>query len=85
MRAGVAIHRLGSARVSRAGECVVAVANFFVGLDSQVDRAKKACFGATPKPTRETVLPEALQCGIDIQASSSLRHSASVRRDCSVL
>jgi len=34
---------LGSARVSRVGDGVLAIANFL-----------KACFGETPKPTRET-------------------------------
>jgi hypothetical protein len=38
-----AIKTLGSARVSRVGEGVPAFANFL-----------KACFGETPKPTRET-------------------------------
>jgi hypothetical protein len=46
---------LGSARVSRAGERVLAIADF--AFDSSLTAAglsKKDCFGATPKPTRET-------------------------------
>jgi hypothetical protein len=47
---------LGSARVSRAGERVLAIANF--SLDSilltETGTEKKDCFGATPKPARET-------------------------------
>ncbi|PYM00668.1 MAG: hypothetical protein DMF19_08735 [Verrucomicrobia bacterium] len=34
---------MGSAPVSRAADCVLAIANFL-----------KDCFGETPKPTRET-------------------------------
>ena len=47
------ISGLGSARVSRAGERVLAIAHF----PSPQDRGRipqKACFGVTPKPTRET-------------------------------
>ena len=45
----------GSARVSRAGERVLAIANF-VSIARRLPkwRFKKACFGATPKPARET-------------------------------
>ena len=47
---------LGSARVSRAGEPVLAIANF--SLDSimltEAETETKDCFGATPKPARET-------------------------------
>jgi len=46
---------LGSARVSRVGERVLAIANFscdFVSSQSN-EIQRKACFGATPKPTRE--------------------------------
>jgi hypothetical protein len=48
--------RLGSARVSRAGERVLAIANFSHKEHAcRTDHAKReACFGATPKPTRET-------------------------------
>jgi hypothetical protein len=42
---------VGSARVSRVGDGVLAVANFL-----------KACFGGTPKPTRETrALPKIVE------------------------
>src|SRR5437588_11751982 len=46
-----AFHRMpGSARVSRVGDGVLAVADF-----------RKECFGETPKPTRETrALPRVL-------------------------
>ena len=47
---------LGSARVSRVGERVLAIANFpsqFVTSRSS-DVQKKDRFGATPKPARET-------------------------------
>jgi len=40
---------LGSARVSRVGEGVLAFADFFCGIVFRKD-----CFGETPKPTRET-------------------------------
>jgi hypothetical protein len=47
---------LGSARVSRAGERVLAIANF--SWDSilliEAGTETKDCFGATPKPARET-------------------------------
>ena len=47
---------LGSARVSRAGERVLAIANF--SFDSPRPHAgnisRKVRFGATPKPARET-------------------------------
>ena len=47
---------LGSARVSRAGERVLAIANF--SLDSimltEAGIETKDCFGVTPKPARET-------------------------------
>ena len=50
---------LGSARVSRAGERVLAIADF-----------SKDCFGETPKPARETrALP-----GQEIRASTLLLH-----------
>ena len=47
--------RLGSARVSRAGERVLAIANF-PSIPPRVRGriSGKACFGATPKSTRET-------------------------------
>jgi hypothetical protein len=45
---------LGSARVSRAGERVLAIANF-----ASIFNLNKDCFGALPKPARETrALPE---------------------------
>ena len=47
---------MGSTRVSRAGERVLAIANFpsqFVTSPSS-DVQKKDRFGATPKPARET-------------------------------
>ena len=46
---------LGSARVSRAGERVLAVANFLTATQPvKILALEKACFGATPKPARET-------------------------------
>ena len=47
---------LDSARVSRAGERVLAIAKFLVGFSTLAARASriKDCFGATPKPARET-------------------------------
>jgi len=48
--------QLGSARVSRAGERVLTIANF--SLDSimltEAGIETKDCFGATPKPARKT-------------------------------
>jgi hypothetical protein len=46
---------LGSACVSRAGERVLALANFSQRNACTENLVlRKACFGATPKPTRET-------------------------------
>jgi hypothetical protein len=45
----------GSARVSRAGDRVLAIANFSrfpTAIDNEFQR--KECFGETPKPARET-------------------------------
>ena len=53
--------QLGSARVSRAGERVLAIANFSWNsiLLTEAGTETKDCFGATPKPARETrALPE---------------------------
>ncbi len=57
----------GSARVSRAGERVLAIANFpsisrlFAASGSQ----RKDCFGATPKPARGTrALPGTVRCAL---------------------
>src|SRR5712691_2644114 len=45
----------GSARVSRAGERVLAIANFsFCCLSSRATSESKVRFGVTPKPARET-------------------------------
>jgi hypothetical protein len=48
--------QLSSARLSRAGKRVLAIANF--SLDSimltEAETETKDCFGATPKPARET-------------------------------
>ena len=48
--------QLGSARVSRAGERVLAIANFSWNsiLLTEAGTETKDCFGATPKPARET-------------------------------
>src|SRR5262245_37654305 len=55
---GVMVRRsgLGSARVSRAGERVVAIAGFFCdfSIPSLHETSRKDCFGATPKPARGT-------------------------------
>jgi NADH:ubiquinone oxidoreductase subunit K len=51
---------MGSARVSRAGERVLAIADFPSGLSMPMPWGIEAedCFGGTPKPARETrVLP----------------------------
>ena len=56
---------LGSARVSRAGDRVLAIANFAVDVHTseQTGCLTKDHFGATPKPTRETrVLPSKRLC-----------------------
>jgi hypothetical protein len=73
----VAIHCLGSARVSRAGERAPAGANLSVGLKSQVDRTKEPVSARTPKvraglaSTREThALPK--------RAPTRIRHSGFV-------
>ena len=42
----------GSARVSRVGDSVLAIADF-VARDLQIT-VEKACCGETPQPTRET-------------------------------
>jgi hypothetical protein len=51
---------LGSARVSRVGDRVFAITDFLCVLSSVDDgEFGKDCFGARPKPTRETrVLPK---------------------------
>jgi hypothetical protein len=50
---------LGSARVPRADDGVLAIANFFCLLELSVGaESEEVRFGATPKPTRDTrVLP----------------------------
>ena len=50
------VQKMGSARVPRANERVLAIANFSLAFRKQTcDRdQKKDCFGATPKPARET-------------------------------
>jgi hypothetical protein len=48
-----AILSLGSARLSRVGDGVLAVANFLPGY-RMPPRSRKVSFGETPKPTRET-------------------------------
>jgi hypothetical protein len=47
---------MGSARVSRAGERVLAIANFRYkfALFGAHQIKRKDCFGVTPKPARET-------------------------------
>jgi hypothetical protein len=53
---------LGRARVSRAGERVLAIANFppWINIPRSNRNLRKDCFGATPKPARETrALPNA--------------------------
>src|SRR5437764_8901821 len=47
---------LGSARVSRAGERVLAIANFSsdASMFTPARIQREDCFGATSKPTRET-------------------------------
>jgi hypothetical protein len=46
---------LGSARVSRAGERVLAIANFSVTSEHLLGQYKNEVrFGGTPKPARET-------------------------------
>ena len=51
---------LGSARVSRASERVLVIANFLAsGPRLRAMKIKKSLFGAPPKPTRETrALPQ---------------------------
>ncbi len=47
--------RLGSARVSRAGDGVLAIADFSCNSSFRAaDASYESCFGATPKPARET-------------------------------
>ena len=56
----------GSARVPRVGERVLAIADFLCELLTSMGNAseRKDCFGATPKPARETrALPFALDIG----------------------
>jgi hypothetical protein len=55
----------GSARVSRAGDGVLAIADFSLQAASSlhVPTTAKDCFGATPKPARETrALPNPVIC-----------------------
>jgi len=59
---------LGSARVPRSGDGVFAIANF--SLDPHPRRElipRKDCFGATPKPARETrALPGCIASAMSI-------------------
>src|SRR5436190_12322472 len=57
--------RMGSARVARAGERVLAIAHFTLSsfLPTAGGSRRKDCFGATPKPARE---PHALPRALDI-------------------
>jgi serine protease Do len=58
---------LGSARVSRAHECVLAIANFSssASLFTPARIQREDRFGATPKPARETrVLPRRAICAL---------------------
>ncbi|HMG05396.1 MAG TPA: hypothetical protein VK581_08040 [Chthoniobacterales bacterium] len=55
------MNRLGSARVSRVGDGVLAIADFPLELGrSRPDSfVAEECFGGTPKPARETrALPD---------------------------
>ncbi len=45
---------LGSARVSRAGDGVLAIANFSYAFDQTTQKQREVRFGATPKLARET-------------------------------
>ena len=63
------LRSLGSSRVSRAGECVLAIANFSskASLFTPAGIQRKDRFGATPKPARETrALPECRSCALVI-------------------
>jgi hypothetical protein len=52
---------LGSARVSRAGDGVLAIANFSYAFDQTTQKQREVRFGATPKLARETqALPNQL-------------------------
>jgi serine protease Do len=65
----------GSARVSRAGERILAIANFdFYGQRHATDGTqRKDCFGATPKPARRTrALPKRAIAAIFVLASSTM-------------
>src|SRR5207249_897166 len=53
-RGRAAVGSLGSARVSRAGDGVSPSRTFLAFCDCPDLASRKACFGATPKPTRET-------------------------------
>jgi hypothetical protein len=64
----IAMDPAGSARVSRAGDGVLAIADFSLApRPAQRDSfPTKECFGETPKPTRETrALPDQITdaCG----------------------
>jgi hypothetical protein len=73
MRAGVAIHRLGSARVSRAWRLRPRGRELSRGYQIGSGPRQKACFGATPKPTREDACATRRRCN---GVSSFLRHSS---------
>jgi hypothetical protein len=45
---------LGSARVSRAGDSVLAIANFSYAFDQTTQKQREVRFVATPKLARET-------------------------------
>ena len=55
---------MGSARVSRAGERVLAIANFPVGCFTfrAIEKGNKDCLGVTPKPTRGACATQANVC-----------------------
>jgi uncharacterized protein YutD len=62
---------LASARVSRVGDYVLAIANFSCGFfaPSTGDIQRKDCFGETPKPSRETrALPRAFARDLIVHA-----------------
>ena len=73
---------VGSACVSRAGEGVLAIANFSGARNPwRVANRLKACFGVTPKPARETrALPYNVYRSNDLNILR-LRLLSAVRRD----
>src|SRR6266478_9549852 len=84
MRAEATAKPPGSARVSRAGERVLAIANFPCGarIVTAGGTERKDCFGATPKPARGTrALPRHAFCALATSLMLALVASSFAQAD----